>query len=203
MKTKLFACSAAQLALSAALTFFLLPAVPLSAQTRISNMFPAVAAASSSSQLPKGLKIIASIPLQGEPVTRMYTQDEYGHTYLYIEHSAQSLTVIDVAKQRNPQLVDHKPGSIEPTRYEQLWEGGSIQVSPLFTVSMGFDNQGVRGTLSTLEISNPEDARLLRAFGENYANLVDRDRRLLFFASARYLFVVQDGRLTATDFISD
>ena len=133
----------------------------------------------------------------------MYTQDEYGHTYLYIEHGSQPLTVVDVTKKRNPQLVAHKPDDIEPARYEQLWEGGSIQVSPLFTVSAGFDSRGVHGLQSTLKAGDPTDAKLLRAFGQNYANLVDRDRRLVYFASPRYLFVVQDSRLTAIDFIND
>jgi len=133
----------------------------------------------------------------------MYTQDEYGRTYLYVEHGAQSLTVVDITKKCYPQMVDHKPGSVELARYEQLWEGGSIQASPLFTVSKGFDNQGARGMLSTLESSNLQDAKLLRAFGANYANLVDRDRRLVFFASPRYLFVVQDSRLTTLDLLNN
>lgn len=54
----------------------------------------------------------------------MYTQDEYGHIYLYIEHGPRSLTTVDVSKKRNPHIVNHEPASIEPARYEQLWEGG-------------------------------------------------------------------------------
>ena len=203
MEKKLFPRLAQQVAMIAALILAVILGVPLSAQIRVSNLSPAIAAASNSSELPKGVNIVAALPLQGQIATRMYTQDEYGHTYLYIEHGPQSLTVIDVTKKREPQIVDHQPGSIKPARYDQLWEGGSIQVSPLFTVSIGFDNQGVRGTLSNLEINNPEDAKLLSAFGQNYANLVDQDRRLVFFASAQYLFVVQDCRLAPTEFISD
>lgn len=153
-----------------------------------------------SSPLPKGVKIIASLALDDQPATRMYTQDEYGRTYLYIEHGSQSLTAVDVTKKSKPRVVEHEAGRIEPARYEQPWEGGSIQVSPLFTVSKGFDSQGGRGMLSTLESRNADDAKLLRAFGQQYVNLVDPDRRLAFFASARYLFVVRDNRLTAIDF---
>ena len=57
--------------------------------------------------------------------------------------------------------------------------------------------------LSTLQASDPADAKLLQAFGQNYENLVDRDRRLVYFASPRYLFVIQDSRLTAIDLIND
>jgi hypothetical protein len=40
-------------------------AVPVSAQIRVSNLFPSVAAASSSSKLPKAVKIVGFVPLQG------------------------------------------------------------------------------------------------------------------------------------------
>jgi hypothetical protein len=203
MNAKLLTRVTKQIGTIGALVLLVSLAVPLTAQIRVSNLFPAIAAASSSSELPKGVKIVGIVPMQGKAATRMYTQYEYGRTYLYIEHGSQPPTVVDVTKKRNPQLVVHKPGDQEPARYEQLWEGGSIQVSPLFTVSAGFDSRGVRGMLSTLKASNPADDKLLRAFGQNYANLVDRDRRLVYFASPRYLFVVQDSRLTAIDFIND
>ena len=178
-------------------------AVPVSAQIRVSNLFPSVAAASSSSKLPKAVKIVGFVPLQGQATTRMYTRYEYGRIYLYIEHGSQPLTVVDITKKRHPQLVAREPGSIEPARYEQLWEGGSIQVSPLFDVSEGFDNQGRRGISSSLKTSDPADGTLLLAFGQNYKNLVDPDRRLVDFASPRYLFVVEDSRRTTIDFMSD
>ena len=91
---------------------------------------------------------------------------------------------------------------MEPHRFEQLWEGGTIQVSPLFTVSEGFDNVGGRGMLGVLHNSAPDDAKLLRAFGPEYSNLADSDRRLVFFASRSQLVIVQDNRLTAFDFIA-
>ena len=203
MKTRLFARWAEQISPISAFVLLVALAVPVSAQINVSILFPAVATASTSSELPKGVEIIAIVPLQGQAATRMYTREEYGRTYLYIEHGPKPLTVVDVTNKRNPQIVDHEPGGIEPAQYEQLWEGGSIQVSPVFTVSKGFDKQEVIGMLSTLASGNPDDAKLLRAFGQNYANLVDRDRRLVFFASRRYLFVVRDSRLTAPDFINN
>ena len=203
MKKRFFASLGDRMALAATLVMLVGPVVPASAQSWMKNVFLAVTASSTNPPLPKGVKIIASVPLQGQPVTRMYTQDEYGHIYLYIEHGPRSLTAVDVTKKLNPKIVNHEPGSIEPARYEELSEGGTIQVSPLFTVSKGFDNEGRRSMLGTLESGNPDDAKLLRAFGRQYVNLVDPDRRLVFFASVRYLFVVQDNRLTAIDFISN
>jgi len=203
MKRRLFDRPSEQIALVAVLVLLAVFAVPMSGQIHASNLFPAIRAASNSSELPKVVKIVTFVPLPGQAATRMYTQDEYGRTYLYVEHGAQSLTVVDITKKCYPQMVDHKPGSVELARYEQLWGGGSIQASPLFTVSKGFDNQGARGMLSTLESCNLQDAKLLRAFGANYANLVDRDRRLVFFASPRYLFVVQDSRLTTLDLLNN
>jgi hypothetical protein len=164
------------------------------------NMSPAIAASATNPQLPKGVKVLADIPLQGQPVTRMYTQTEYGRTYLYIEHGRQSLTTVDVSKKQNPQIVNHEPATAEPARYEQLFEGGSIEVSPLSQVIGGFDNVGGRGMLSTLKSGDPDDTSLLQAFGPKYSNLPDRDRRLVYFASPSQLVIVQDGRTTAIDF---
>jgi hypothetical protein len=92
MKTRLLAILGDRIAKTVAFAFFVSLAVPVFAQTRPTNLFAAVAASSATTQLPRGRKVIASVPLDGHPVTRMYTQWEYGRTYLYIEHGRQSLT---------------------------------------------------------------------------------------------------------------
>jgi hypothetical protein len=133
----------------------------------------------------------------------MYTQWEYGRTYLYIEHGRQSLTTVDVTKKRNPQIVNHTPGRVEPLRYKELAEGGTIQVSPLWHVNAGSDNLGGREKCSVLESSDPDDAKLLQAFGLGYSNLADRDDRLVYFASPSQLLILQDKRFTAIDYTVD
>ena len=89
MKTRLFAILCDRIAKTAALILFIALAVPVFAQIGMVNMSPAIAASSTITQLPKGTKVIASVSLEGQPVTRMYTQTEYGRTYLYIEHGRQ------------------------------------------------------------------------------------------------------------------
>jgi len=207
MKIRLFATLGDRIAKSAAaLTLTLICtslAAPLFAQALHSNVFAAIAANSANTPLPKGTKVVARIPLNGLPVTRMYTQLEYGRTYLYLEQGRGSLTTVDVTKKQNPQVVNHEPRKVEPARYEQLFEGGSIQVSPYWQVNAGIDNLGGREMYSVLESSNPDDAKLLEALGPRYGNLADRDRRLVYFASPSQLLVVQDNRLTAIDFIAN
>lgn len=200
MKTKLFASSGAGITLSAALALLL--TVPAFGQTRLVGAVSAMTVSSTTSQLPNGTKIIAQVPLQGQRVTRMYTQSEYGRTYLYIEHGGQPFTSFDITKSK-PEVVNHAPGNVEPGLYEELFEGGSIDVAPQWEVRAGFDTIGGRGMRSVLESSNADDARLLQRFGTGYVNLADRDRRLVYFASTRYLFVVQDNRMTAIDFITN
>ena len=178
-------------------------AAPVFAQTRHTNVFPAIAANSANMTLPKGAKVVARIPLNGEPVTRMYTQSEYGRTYLYLEQGRESLTTVDVTKKHNPHIVDHEPRKVEPARYEQLFEGGSIQVSRYWQVNAGIVNLGRGGMYSVLESSDPDDAKLLEALGPRYSNLADRDRRLVYFGSPSQLLVVQDNRMTAIDFITN
>ena len=56
---------------------------------------------------------------------------------------------------------------------------------------------------STLENSDPNDAKLLRAFGSESANLADCDRRLVYFASPSRLLIVQDNSITEIDFIAN
>ena len=197
MKTKLFATLNRGTVLIAALSFFL--ASPVVAQTRLMDTVPAFAVSSARPQLPAGTKIIAFVPLRGQPVTRMYTQSEYGRTYLYIEHGGQPFTTVDVTKKQNPQVVTHAPGNVDPGVYEELFEGGTIEVAPQWEVRAGIDNIGGRGMRSVLESSNPNDAKLLRAFGPTYTNLADR--RVAFFASPWYVFVVQDNRMRAIDFV--
>ena len=112
----------------------------------------------------------------------MYTQLEYGRTYLYIEHGRYAFTTVDVSNKQNPQVVNHAPRNIEPVVYEQLFEGGSIEVSPSPKVQDGIDSTGGRGMRSVLESRDANDAQLLGVFGQVYANLADRDRRLVYFA---------------------
>ena len=204
MKIRLFATLGDGIAKTAALTLICASlAAPVFAQTRHLKVFPAISASSGNITLPKGTRMVGRIPLNGEPVTRMYTQSEYGRTYLYLVQGHESLITVDVTKKRNPQLVSHEPLKVEPARYEQLFEGGSIQVSPYWQVNAGIDNLGWRGMYSVLESSNPDDAKLLEALGPSYSNLADRDRRLVYFASPSQLLVVQDNRLTAIDFITN
>lgn len=182
--------------IAALLVFSLSLAVSAFSQTSVVN----AALATSPARAPKGVKILASVPLNGRPVTRMFTQSEHGRTYLYIEHGGQLLTTVDVSKKRHPQVVNHEPAKVEPKRYEELAEGGTIEVSLLWGVDTGVDNVGGRGMFSVLESSDPLDGQLLRAFGQESSNLADRDRHLIFFASPGQLVIVEDGRWQAPDY---
>lgn len=195
MKNRLFAVLGEPVKL-AALFICVLLTLPALAQAGPMNMFPAAAVSSPIVPLPKGVKVLASVPLEGTPITRMYTQREYGHTFLYIEHGQLPLTAVDITKKQNPRIVQHQPSKVEPVRYEPLVEGGSIENWPQH-VTAGVDNRGGRG--SVLESSDPNDAKLLQAFVVENTNLVDRDSRLVYFASQSQLFIVQDNRWTPVD----
>ena len=196
VKTRLFAPVGGRFAKFAVLLFCSSLTFPALAQVGSMEMVPA-AAVSSIAPLPKGVKVLARVPLAGSPITRMYTQREYGHTFLYIEHGKQSLTTVDVSKKRNPRIVDHAPAQVEAVRYEPLYEGGSIENWPRH-VTAGVDNVG--GLFSSvLEGSNPNDAKLLQVFVAENSNLVDRDSGLVYFASRSQLLIVQDDRPTAYD----
>lgn len=181
------------------LFFFASLTIPAFAQVAPRDMFAAPAVSSAIVPLPHGVKVLARVPLQGTPITRMYTQREYGHTFLYIEHGQQSLTAVDISKKRNPHIVEHQPAQVDPVRYEAASEGGSMEVWPR-PVMAGLDTHAAHGTFSSvLESSNPHDARLLQAFVAENANLVDRDSELVYFASPSQLFIVQDNRPTSYD----
>ena len=84
-----------------------------------------------------------------------------------------------------------------------LCEGGSIEVLPSWKIQAGIDSAGGRGIRSVLESGDPSDAKLLGVFGQGYANLADRGRRLVYFASPSQLLVVQDNHMTEIDFITN
>jgi hypothetical protein len=100
VKTQLFATLAQRMAKTVLPAVVLALAVSSFAQTRTADVFPVYAASSANIPLPKGVKLIARPPLDGLPVTRMYTQWEYGRTYLYMEHGRQTLTALDVTKSK-------------------------------------------------------------------------------------------------------
>jgi hypothetical protein len=182
-----------------AVLFLSLATVPAFSQTHILNALPGVAGSRGKIQLPQGMALVGSLPLGGQPIARLYTQWEYSRTYLYIEHGPQSLTVIDVTAKRNPQIVSHSPAKITPVQYEELAEGGTIEVSPLWAVNPGLDTVGGRGTLSVLSNAKQRDAALLNAAGPEYSNLADRDHRLVYLVSASQLLIVQDRRFAGMD----
>jgi hypothetical protein len=181
------------------LVFFLSLAAPAFSQTHIVNALPAAAVSLANTQVPKGVKVLAQVPLDGLPVTRMYTQWEYGRTYLYIEHGRMQLTTVDVTRKRSPQVVNHEPATVEAARYRELAEGGTIEISPPRPVNTGVDNVGGHGLLSILESSDRDDAQLLQAVGRATSNLADRDHHLIFFASPVLLLIVEDGRWKGMD----
>jgi len=199
MKTRVFAVSGGRIAKIAALLLCTSLTFPASAQTILLNVFPAIAVSTSSSQLPKGVKIVARVPLKGMPVTGMYTQREYGRAYLYIEHGQQTVTTVDVTKKRNPRLVDHEPAQIDRIVYEELFEGGTIEVSHRH-VFAGIDNLAGGEMHDVLNSSDPQDAKLLQALGPGNSNLADRDSRLVYVASPSQLLIIQDNRWTPVDF---
>ena len=92
MKTRMFAALGDRIAKIAVLLLCTSLTFTASAQTSLLNVFPATAVSTSALQLPKGVKVVARVWLEGMPVTGMYTQREYGRTYLYIEHGQQSIT---------------------------------------------------------------------------------------------------------------
>jgi hypothetical protein len=185
------------------LAFFLSLAAPAFSQTRVVNALPAAAVSSANTRVPKGVKVLAQVSLDGLPITRMYTQWEYGRNFLYIEHGSEQITTVDITKKRNPRVVNHEPALVEPRQYEQLAEGGTIEISSQWHVTAGVDNVGNRGMLSILESTNAADAPLLQAFGRDTSNLADRNRNLIFFASPTQLVIVEDHRLYGMDYYID
>ena len=183
-----------------ALVFFLSLAAPAVSQTSLVNAIPGAAVSSASTPAPKGVKVLARVPLPGLRVTRMYTQWESGRNFLYIEHGSDQITTVDITKKRNPQVVNHEPTLVEPRQYEQLAEGGTIEISSPWHVTAGVDNVGGRGMLSILASTNAADAPILQAFGRDSSNLADRNRNLIFFASPTQLVIVEDHRWYGMDY---
>src|SRR6516225_5044674 len=186
MKTRMFATLGDRIAKISALMLCTLLTFPALAQSSLLNVFPAIAVNSPTVQLPKGVKVVACVSLEGMPVTGMYTQREYGRTYLYIEHGQQSITSVDVTKKRNPRLVDHAPAKVDPVVYEQLFEGGTIEISHR-QVFAGIDNVGGRGMFSVLDKDDLQDAKMLEALGQGNRNVVDRDSPAFLFSKATNL----------------
>jgi len=188
--------------MAAMLVFFLSLTASAFSQTNVASA--ALAVSSVGPLAPAGVKVLARIPLAGQPVSGMFTQWEHGRTYLYIEHAGQLLTTVDVTNKRHPRVVNHEPAKVEPKRYEELAEGGTIEVAPRSNVETGFDNTvGGRGVFSVLESSDPGDAQLLQSFGRESSNLADSDRHLIFFASPAQLLIVEDGRWKAVDYTAN
>lgn len=177
---------------------FLSLAGPAWAQTRGLNAVSAGAVSSTSAVAPKGVKVLAQLPLDDQPVTRMFTQIENGRTYLYIEHGRRQFTAVDVTKKRNPQIINRAPGKVDAAQYQDLAEGGTVEATSPKVIA-GFDNVGGRGMFSVLQANNPDDAPLLQAFADS-SNLADRDRNLFFFASSTRLLIVEDGRWKGMDY---
>jgi len=194
LKNTMFTALGDRFAKHGVLFFCISLTLPTLAQVSRIDMYPAAAVSSSIASLPKGVKVLAGAPLEGTPITRMYAQREYGHTYLYIQHGQQPLTTVDVTKKRNPRIVEHQPAKVDAVRYEPLVEGGTIENWPQH-VTRGVDNFGGSG----LDVRDPNDAKLLQTFLVESSNLVDKDRRLVFFASQSQLIVVQDDRWTSSD----
>jgi len=197
----MFAVSGDRIARIAALLLCTSLTFPALAQTNLLNVSPAIAVSRMSSPLPKGVKMVARVPLQGMAVTGMYTQREYGRTYLYIEHGQQPITTLDVTKKRNPRLVDHEPAKVDSIVYGELFEGGTIEISHRH-VFAGADNRGGYKMQDVLDSDDPQDAKLLQALGQRNNNLADRDSGLVFFASPYQLLIVQDNRWTPFYFIN-
>lgn len=182
------------------LILFLSLEFSMSSPAHAMNIEPAGAVSSVNVALPQGVKVLAQVPLQGSPTTGMYTQWEHGRTYLYVEQGREQLTTVDITKKQHVQVVNHQPGTVSATLSAERVEGGPLDVSPPNGAIAGVDNLRDHGTLSVLQVNDPHDAQLLRLFGGDSSNLVDRDRHLIFFASPTRLLVVEDARWYGVDY---
>ena len=180
------------------LVLFLSLELGASSQGLAMNYDPAGAISTGNVLAPEGVKVLAQLPLQGPPATRMYIQWEHGSTYLYIEQSGK-LTAIDISKKQSLRVVNHQPEAVITPCYEEA-DGGPIELPSANAARIVVDNATDRGTLSVLQANDPRDAQLLRFFGYNTSNLVDRDRHLIFFASPTRLLILQDGRWYGADY---
>ena len=149
--------------------------------------------------VPQGVKILAQVPLQGPWASHMFTQWEHGRTYLYVEQGGEQITAIDITKKSDLRVVAHPPEPVAPTHYEPA-DGGPIEVMTQNAVTAGINNGKNASTLAVLQADDPRDAQLLRLFGYDSSNLVDRDRRLVFFASPTRLLVLGDNRWYGVDY---
>jgi hypothetical protein len=93
------------------------------AQPSVVNAIPAAALSFASAQAPKGVKVLARVSLDGQPVTRMYTQWASGRTYLYIENGREQLITVDVTKKQHPKVVNHDPAQVQPHDTNNLLKG--------------------------------------------------------------------------------
>ena len=160
---------------------------------------PAGAVSSAKVSAPAGVKVLAQLPLPGPAPTRMFTQWEDGSVYLYVEHAGKQVTAVDITIKGDLRVVQHRPEKVIAPSYAQA-EGGPIEISPKPRVRAGVDNVRDGGTLSVLQTNDPRDAQLLRFFGYDASNLVDRDRRLVFFASPTRLLILEDDRWYGVDY---
>lgn len=165
------------------------------------NAAPTGATSSLNVGLPPGIKVVAQLPLQGPPATHMYTQWEHGKTYWYVEQGSVQLTTVDITKTRYPRVVSHQPEAVSTAQNLIVAEGGPLEVSRPQGAIAGVDNVRDSGTFSVLQPDDPEDAQLLRLFGRQTSNLVDRDHHLVFFASATRLLIVEDARWNGETYI--
>lgn len=169
------------------------------AYTPANNAAPAGAISASNKAVPPGVRILAQFPLAGPPATRMYTQWEHGKTYLYVEQGSQQITTVDITRKKAPHVVNHQPEKAGPMNVD-LGEG---EPGPRRDVIPGVDNVKDPGTISVLQVGNPQDMQLLRAFGHDASNLVDRDQHLVFFATPSRLLIVEDARWNGMDYVTN
>jgi hypothetical protein len=150
------------------------------------------------------VSVIAHLPVAGNPVNRMFVQEQGGKQYLYMQQASHpGYTIVDVSRANKPKVV--KRGAFEnhgTSDKFQMMSGGIALAETPASAGTGSSRHELAapktaGAASTpesvrvLDMSDPANPRTLQTFEGVTSILAEDSRSLIYIANGEGLWILR------------
>lgn len=129
------------------------------------------------------IDVLANIPSTGGSVTRVTETQHYSRTYLYLEHSAGGLTLVDITDARHPSVL----GNLDVP-------GASVLAAAGDAALVSSDAAPVASarprTMTIMNFADPAHPQTVRQFTNVTCTAADNGRGLIFVANSEGLWIL-------------
>jgi hypothetical protein len=132
------------------------------------------------------IDILANLAIEGGPVARFTVTRHYSRSYLYLEHTSHSLTLVDITDPNHPSLVSklNLPANEAGPILAAAGDAALVSAAPVAA------DAPRTTTMSIVSFADHGNPRTLKQFNRVTCSALDNPRGLIFIANDDGLWIL-------------